>query len=331
MTDSRNMGRREFMRTCAAATAVLGSSLAAVSPSQGSQAGYDAHGLQTRVLGKTGVRIPIIVFGAGSRFCAVKEPDKSDELLNYALDHGFYYWDTAHTYVYDNVCSEERLGRVLKHRRDRVFLATKLSERSYDGAMRELEDSLKRLHTDRLDILQVHSINSLEDVDRIGTGDSVLKVVRAARDQNVARFIGFTGHASAAAMAAMVERFAFDTMLIALNHQTQGKEDFEKQAIPAAARKGMGVLLMKVIRPRETVEGLDPDELIRYALSLEHANAAVIGTDNMEVLKKNLDMARAFEALPPDRMERMRKSLEPFMAGRNLPWMQPGYLDGCSS
>ena len=328
MADPRNMGRREFMRTCAVATAALGTTLTATEPVAGSQAGYDARGLQTRVLGKTGVPIPIIVFGAGSRFCAVKEPDKSDELLNHALDNGFYHWDTAHTYVYDNVCSEERLGRVLKHRRDRVFLATKLSERSRDGAMRELEDSLKRLQTDRLDLLQIHSINSQEDVDRIGAADSVLEVVRKAKEQKVTRFIGFTGHASAATMAAMVDRFDFDTMLIALNHQTQGKEDFEKQAVPAAAGKGMGILLMKVIRPRETVEGLDPDELIRYALSLEQGDAAVIGTDSMEVLKKNLGMARDFEPLPPARMEHMHSTLKPFLAGRNLPWMRPGYVDG---
>lgn len=327
MKDPKTMDRRVFMRTCVVATAALGSSLPA-DAFTGAQSGFDARGLQTRVLGKTGVRIPIIVFGAGSRFCAVKDPEKSDELLNHALDHGFYYWDTAHTYVYDNVCSEERLGRVLKQHRDRIFLATKLSERSYDGAMQELEGSLKRLKTDRLDILQVHSINSLEDVDRIGAANSVLEVLRKAKEQNIARFVGFTGHASAEAMAAMVERFSFDTMLIALNHHTQGKEDFEKQAIPAAARKGMGILLMKVIRPRETVEGLDPDELVRYALSLEHGHAAVIGTDSMEVLKKNLIMARDFTPMQSDRMERMRRTLEPFLAGQNLPWMRPGYVDG---
>jgi len=330
MKDPKTMDRRVFMRTCVVATAALGSSLPA-DAFTGAQSGFDPRGLQTRVLGKTGVRIPVIVFGAGSRFCAVKDPEKSDELLNHALDHGFYYWDTAHTYVYDNVCSEERLGRVLKQHRDRIFLATKLSERSYDGAMQELEGSLKRLQTDRLDILQVHSINSLEDVDRIGAANSVLEVLRKAKEQNIARFVGFTGHASAEAMATMVERFSFDTMLIALNHHTQGKEDFEKQAIPAAARKGMGILLMKVIRPRETVEGLDPDELIRYALSLEHGHAAVIGTDSMEVLKKNLIMARDFTSLQPDRMERMHKSLEPFLTGQSLPWMRPGYVDGSKS
>lgn len=330
MKDPKTMDRRVFMRTCAVATAALGTSLSA-DAFTGAQSGFDARGLQTRVLGKTGVRIPIIVFGAGSRFCAVKEPEQSDELLNHALDHGFYYWDTAHTYVYDNVCSEERLGRVLKHHRDRVFLATKLSERSYDGAMQELEGSLKRLQTDRLDILQVHSINSLEDVDRIGAANSVLEVVRKAKDQKIARFVGFTGHASAEAMAAMVERFSFDTMLIALNHHTQGKEDFENRAIPAAASKGMGILLMKVIRPRETVPDLDPDDLIRYALSLEHGHAAIIGTDGLEVLQKNLRMARDFKQMGAEEMENMDRALAPFLAGHSLPWMQLGYVDGAPS
>ncbi len=330
MRDSKTMDRRVFIRTCAAATAVLGSSITAEA-GRGVQAGYDARGVQTRILGRTGVRIPIIVFGAGSRFCAVKEPEASDKLLLHALNNGLYYWDTAHTYVYDNVCSEERLGRILKHHRQRVFLATKLSERTYDGSMRELEGSLRRLQTDRLDLLQIHSVNSLEDVERIGSADSVLEVVKKAKEEKVARYIGFTGHASAAAMAAMVERFSFDTMLIALNHHTEGKEDFEAKAIPAAANKGMGILLMKVIRPRETVPGLDPEDLIRYALSLEHGHAAVIGTDSMEVLQKNLNTGRDFKRMTDTEMSEMGRVLAPFLAGNHMPWMRPGYVDGSSS
>jgi predicted aldo/keto reductase-like oxidoreductase len=331
MNDKSCMNRREFLKTCAATTAAAGSVFSSSVSTGRAQTGssYNAHGLQTRVFGSTGVRIPIIVFGGGSRFCTVKEPDRSDELLTHALDHGFYYWDTAHTYVYDGVCSEERLGRILKHRRNEVFLSTKLSERGYEGAMRELELSLKRLQTDRLDLLQVHSINSLEDVDAVGAPDGVLKTVQSAKEQHIARFIGFTGHASAQAMLAMVKRYDFDTMLIALNHyHIQGKEDFEQEPVPAASRKKMGVLLMKAIRPRETVESLDPNDLIRYALSLEHGHAAVIGTDGMDVLKKNLETARDFQPLTPQEMDRIRGELMPLTAARAYPWMEPGYTDG---
>ena len=330
MNDKTGMNRREFLKTCAATTAAAGSvfSASVTAGAAQSEPGYNAHGLQTRVFGSTGVRIPIIVFGSGSRFCTVKDPAKSDELLTYALDHGFYYWDTAHTYDYDGVCSEERLGRILKHRRNEVFLSTKLSKRDYDGAMQELELSLKRLKTDRLDLLQIHSINSLEDVDAVGAPDSVLKVVQSAKEQRITRFIGFTGHASAQAMSAMVKRHSFDTMLIALNHYSQGKEDFENQPVPEAARKNMGVLLMKAIRPRETMPSLDPNDLIRYALSLEHGHAAAVGMDGMDVLKKNLETARDFKPLSPQEMDRIRGDLEPLAAKRMYPWMRPGYTDG---
>jgi len=325
---NEGMNRRDFIKTCMATTAALGT--ASVSPLEAypSQTQYDAKGIQTRILGKTGIEVPIIVFGGGSRFCAVKDEEKSQEILSYALDHGFYYWDTAHIYVYDNVCSEERYGKILKHRRSEVFLSTKLSDRTYEGGMLELEKSLKRLQTDRLDLLQIHSVRSLEDVKKVGAKEGILKVLHKARDEKITRFIGFTGHTSGDAMAAMAERYDFDTMLIALNHYAESQGNFENHAIPTAARKKMGILAMKVIRPRETVQGLLPEDLIRYALSLPHVTTAAVGTDSLEVLKKNLTLAKNFSPLSDKEMERLRTGLAPFFQSRELEWMQPDYTDG---
>jgi hypothetical protein len=111
---------------------------------------YDAKGLPTAILGKTGVAVPRIGIGLGSRYCAVASEDKALEILQAALDNGFYYWDTAYNYTNKSIVSEERLGRVLESRRKEVFLATKFEERTYDGVMRQLEGSLKRLRTDHL-------------------------------------------------------------------------------------------------------------------------------------------------------------------------------------
>jgi predicted aldo/keto reductase-like oxidoreductase len=194
--------------------------------------------------------------------------------------------------------------------------------------MRQLEESLNRLQTDHLDILQIHLIRSLEDVDAICAEDGVLKVLQKAKDEKVARFIGFTGHLDAQAMTEMQNRYNFDTMLIALNHYTEHKGDFEKDAIPAAAEKEMGVLVMKVIRPKETVEGVTPEELIRYALSLEHVSAAAIGMDSLDVLKKNIDLAKNFQKMSPAEMQNMTATLRPFFKGQNLFWMNPKYTDG---
>lgn len=330
MTDF-SVKRRDFLKKFMTASAVL-SGLSCGNlfsrPKRISEADYDPKGLPTRILGKTGVNVPLIALGCGSRFCAVKEPEKSVELLNYALDQGLYYWDTAHDYAFNNVVSEERLGIVLKDRRNEVFLATKVGERTYDGAMRHLEQSLKRLRTDRLDLYQIHLVQSVEDVDKIGAADGVLKALRKLKEEKVARFIGFSGHLSAEAMTAMVNRYDFDTMLIALNHYAERRGDFEKQAIPEAAGKRMGILVMKVIRPRETVEGISPEELIRYALSLEHVSAAAIGMDSLDVVKKNIDILKNFKAMDADEMKRVGLCLMPFFASKHLEWMQPLYTDG---
>lgn len=320
--------RRDFIKKCLAGTAAIGS-VPFIDLGCGKKARiYDTKGLPTRIVGKTGVRVPIIATGLGSRFCTVQDPEKSVEILNYALDNGFYYWDTAHDYVYNNVVSEERLGLVLKDRRGEVFLATKVGDRTYDGAMRHLEESLKRLQTDRLDIYQIHLIRSLEDIEKICAKDGVLRALQKAKDEKVTRFIGFTGHLSAEAMMEMANRHDFDTMLIALNHYAERKGDLEKQAIPAAAEKKMGIMVMKVIRPRETVEGVTPEELIRYALSLEHAHAAVIGTDSIDVINKNLELVKNFKKMSPEEMQKISVSLQPFFEGQHLFWMHPSYTDG---
>jgi hypothetical protein len=324
---NKGMNRRDFLKTCAASTVALGA-LGSHDLFSARTTAYDSKGLPTRILGETGVEVPRIGIGCGSRFCAVTEPEKSVEILTYALNHGFYYWDTAHDYGNDKVVSEERLGLVLKDRRKEVFLATKIQKRTYDEGMHHLEESLKRLQTDRLDILQLHNMESLEDVEKVGAKDGVLKVLLKARDEKITRFIGFTGHSSAEVMKAMIDRYDFDTMLIALNHYEERKGDMEQDAIPAAAQKKMGVMVIKVIRPRETVKSVTPDELIRYALSLPHVTAAVIGTDSVEVVKKNIEILKNFKPLEAQEMQKIRADLGPFFEHKNLPWMQPGYRDG---
>jgi len=320
--------RRDFFKKCLTTTAALGALSYQDLFSAKKKAVYDARGLPTRIFGKTGVKVPIIAIGGGSRFCRIKDPEKSIELLNYALDNGLYYWDTAHDYVYDEVVSEERYGLVLKNRRKKVFLATKVGDRTYDGALRHLEESLKRLQTDHLDLYQIHNIQSLEDVEKIGAKDGVLKALNKLKDEKVTRFIGYSGHLDAEAMMAMANRYDFDTMIIALNHYAERRGDLEKEAIPAAAKKKMGIVAMKVIRPRETVEGLSAEELICYALSLPHVHCAVIGIDSLEVLKKNLALLKNFKKMKPVEMEKIQTNLEPFFEGQNLAWMQPGYTDG---
>ena len=333
--------RREFLKTMVAAAAAGATvpSLRGTVPSGASgtvpggdspEAGtaYDAKGLPTAILGKTGVAVPRIGIGLGSRFCAVENEDTAHEILQAALDHGFYYWDTAYNYTNKSIISEERLGRVLESRRKEVFLATKFEERTYDGVMRQLEGSLKRLQTDRLDLYQVHLVESMADLDTLGLRGGALEALRKIKDQKIARFIGFSGHADAGAMAEAARRHEFDTMLIALNHYEERRGDLERGAIPAAAARKMGVMIIKAIRPRETVPGLAPADLIRYALTLPLVHSAVIGTDSLEIVQKNAALLRDFRPLSPEEMTKFSVKLEPFFAGNQLPWMRPGYRDG---
>jgi len=323
--------RRDFLKTWLTTTAALGTLSYKGLLSAKPEKTYDARGLPTVVYGKTGARVPRMAIGCGSRFCNIKDQEKCVELLNHALDNGFYYWDTAHDYVFDDVISEERLGLVLKHRRKEVFLATKVGDRTYDGAMRHIEESLERLKTNHLEILQIHNVQSLEDVDKIGAKDGVLRALQKMKEEKVTKFIGFSGHSHAEAMATLVNRHEFDTMLIALNHYEERKGDMEKHAIPEAAKKNMGIMVMKVIRPREMVETLSAEDLIRYALSLEQPHVAVIGTDSLEVVEKNRKLLMHFTPMSPDEMDKMRRDLTPVFASQNLPWMQPDYTDGCCS
>lgn len=319
----KDFTRRDFIKTTGALTA--GAILAPATACSSSP--YDAKGLPTAILGKTGVRIPRIFIGLGSRFMAVSE-DKGLEILETALSKGIYYWDTAASYGNAEQSSEERIGKILKTVRSQVFLASKVGERKADDAKRTIETSLKRLQTDYIDLYQIHSVTNEEEVRQFGAADGVLPVLKKYQEEGVIKYIGFTGHTSASAMKLAAEMYDFDTMLIALNHQEKGKQPFEEQPVPFAAQKGMGVLAMKVIRPRETVSGLDPDDLVKYALSLKDITAAVIGIDNLDVLNRNIATLQSFKPLSEERMQELRAQLDPFYRSKKLPWMQPGYHDG---
>jgi len=321
----KKITRREFVQTTAAASAAV-----AIAPLAGcSSSPYDPKGLPTSILGNTGVKVPRLGFGCGSRWMTVESNDEAHEIIEYAFNNGMYYWDTAANYGNDQISSEERVGIVLKERRDKVFLVTKVGERDADEAKVTIERSLKRLQTDHIDLLYVHSLESVEDAEQLGEKGKVLEVLHDYRDQGIVKHIGFTGHTSAAGMKKAAELYDFEVMMIALNHQVAtGEEKFEELPVPFAANKGMGVVAMKVIRPRETIEGLAGSDLVKYALTLDHFALANIGYDNMKVLKENLAILKEFKPFDEQKMEDLRIALSPFYRHENLPWMNHGYMDG---
>lgn len=326
---SKDYSRRKFIKsTLTAGVALAGSNLAFSSGRNAYQ--YDPKGLPTTVLGKTGVVIPRIAIGLGSRFLNIKTLDEAIEMCNYALDNGLYYWDTAH--AYENTAtgakSEERLGYIVKDRRKEIFLSSKVTARDPEKAKLEIEDSLKRLRTDHLDMLKIHAVESLKDVEEIRKKGGVLDVLSKLKEEGITRFIGFSGHGDAEALKAMVDTGRFDSMLFAMNHYDANKQNRQGTLIPAAKEKGMGIMLMKTIRPKETIKDIDIKQLVRFALSLDGPDGIAVGMDSKKVVDSNLDLLRNFKPMNAEEKSKFAMLLSPYFRHENLEWMNPGYFDG---
>ncbi len=278
--------------------------------------------LPTRTLGRTGARVSILAMGGGSRFLMYKEEDKALEALNRAFDLGITYMDTA--YGYGNGLSEERVGKVMKVRRkkDGIFLATKINKRPGDEAMRIIEGSLKRLQTDQVDLIHIHSLRDEEDLRAIEDKDGVLNRLLKLRDQRVTRFIGITSHTDPTVLATALERHDFDCTQMALNAALAGMKDghhgmeineamktsFETVALPVAVRKNMGIIAMKVFAQEGLVGEAPPEKLLYYSLSLP-VTLAVAGMPTLDFIEHNVVLARGFKELGKSEMQELSTRL----------------------
>jgi aryl-alcohol dehydrogenase-like predicted oxidoreductase len=277
-------------------------------------AGLAANGavpMPKRVLGRTGAAVSILAFGGGSRFLAYKGEDEADAVLNRALELGITYFDSA--FGYGNGKSEERFGRVLKPHRSKIWLVTKTNDRTYDGTMKLIEGSLKRLQTDRLDLIHAHALDGAGDLARMEAPDGVLKALYSLREQKVTRAIGVSCHTDPAILKLALERHDFDCTQMALNAARIGNSgprptSFEELALPVARRKNLGVIAMKVFG-QEKLNGKAPvEQLIRYSLSLPVA-AAVMGMPKPEMLEQNVAAVKAFAPMPEAERDRLFRSL----------------------
>jgi len=264
--------------------------------------------LPHRVLGRTGVSVPILAFGCGSRFLMYEPEEAGLAALNRAIDMGVTYLDTA--IDYGDGKSETRVGMVMKTRRKEVFLATKVPERarSRDAALKEVEASLKRLQTDHVDLLHVHSLGHEDDLAKIEAADGVLKAFYQLRDQKVARFIGMTSHTDGAVMAKAIQHNDLDCVQMAMNPARALR--FEEMALPAANKKNLGVILMKVTAQEKLLGpgGAEPGALLRYAWSLP-VSAVVCGMPKVAFIEANVASARAFAPMPGPEMDDLRSRL----------------------
>ena len=319
--NNKDLSRRKFLERLGLGTAAgAGLTLFGVPESTAS-----TNTLPSRTLGRTGAKVSILAFGCGSRFLMYEQEDKAQAALNRAIDLGITYFDTA--YLYGDGKSETRVGQVMAKRRKEVWLATKIPDRSRDEFLRRLEGSLKRLQTDHVGLVHMHSLGHADDLAQIEAPNGAMKGALEAREQKMARFIGITSHTDGAVMAQAIEHNDLDCVQMALNASRNGR--FEELALPAANKKNLGVIAMK-ITGQEFLVGSgagksDITSLLRYSMGLP-VTTAVVGMPHLEMLEQNVEIARGFSPLGNDEIERLRKQMGD--AGAALEKRLTGHVDG---
>jgi len=306
MTD---ITRRDFVKVGAAGAAALAMGVA---PS------VAATPMPERPLGRTGYKVRIFSLGGQAALETAGLHDESIAIINRAIDLGVNYLDTAAAYGRDrniqprwesNGISQTNVGEVMKTRRKEVFLASKTDDRTRDGSLKLLEQSLKLLNTDHLDLWQLHNVQSDEQLEQIFAKDGAIEALQKARDQKMVRFLGITGHFDPAVLTRGIERFPFDTILMAVNPADKHHLPFASSVLAAASKKNMGIIGMK-IPARDRLFKPDGITTIKgpmtYVLSLA-VSTVIIGCKTVKQLEENVEIAKNFTPMPAAEMARLEQ------------------------
>ncbi len=277
-----------------AVVAVLG--LFAVNLWSVAQAEVAEDGMPTRPLGQTGHHVTLFGLGGQATIERHGQDERAHEIINRALDLGVNYIDTAPSY--GRGISETYIGRVMKDRRDEVFLATKSHDYSYAGTMRLIEQSLERLQTDRIDLYQHHNVGNLRQLERITAEDGALRAFRELRERGVVKHIGITSHSPQVLLRAL-ELDVYDCMLITLNPAGSHMRDrrYLHEFMEKAREQEVGVIAMKVVSKGALLgDNANMTELLSYALSFPVATA-IVGISEVWQVDDNVRIAKGFEPL----------------------------------
>src|ERR671931_855599 len=224
-------------------------------------------------------------------------------VIHQALDHGVNYCDTAPAYA----GSLDYYGAALGERRRDVFLASKTHDRTRDGSLRLLDQSLRRLRTTHLDLWQLHDLRTQSDLERIFGPGGALEALIQARAEGLVRFLGLTGHHDPAILQEAMRRFPFDTALLALNAADMHRLAFIPTALAAAAQRGMGVIGMKIYAQGALLgpDKLTAEDAMGYVLSLPGVSTVVVGCRTPAEVDANVRLARQFAAFAPQHLRRL--------------------------
>jgi uncharacterized protein len=307
-TQSTITTRREFLFEAASAVAVgalAGDVLASQQPAGPS-------GLPTRVLGRTSERVSILCLG-GWHIGSVKDPAAAIRIMHAAVDEGLTFFDNC--WDYHDGGSEEIMGRALADgRRDKVFLMTKNCERDHAGSMKCLDDSLRRLRTDRIDLWQFHEIIYDNDPDWVFEKGG-LKAAVEARKAGKVRYIGFTGHKDPRIHLSMLAKpFEWDTCQFPVNVLDLHYRSFQKQVLPVCLKNKVGAIGMKGFGGGDGIArqaGLTAADAYTFALSQPIASQ-VVGMTTLEQLQQNIALARGFKPLSVSEQTALAEKVKPF-------------------
>jgi aryl-alcohol dehydrogenase-like predicted oxidoreductase len=308
------MDRRGFLKmtvaagTPVAANALPGSWSAESSAAEPDQPGKEERPAETvrgdmryRALGRTGEQVSVIGLG-GHHIGRQKEEAESLRIIRSAIDAGITFLDNC--WDYHDGGSELRMGKALRDGyRKKVFLMTKIDGRTRHSAAEQLDESLKRLQTDVIDLLQFHEVIRLEDPDRIFALGAAMEAVLAAKKAGKVRFIGFTGHKDPLVHLRMLEvarqhGFRFDAVQMPLNVMDAHFRSFEHKVLPVLVGEGIGVLGMKAMGDGLILKSktVTPVECLHYAMSLP-TSTVITGIDSLKVLEQGLEAVRTFRPL----------------------------------
>jgi uncharacterized protein len=335
-----NQNRRAFLKgTTAAAAAVL---TGAALPRAAGATNLPAmpnnprtqDSMPTRNLGKTGYKVGVFSLGGQAALEKTNNADVAVPIINRALDLGVNYLDTSSIYGGPLRWSEQYVGEVMKTRRNEAFLATKTKERTREGSMRMIDKSLELLHTDHVDLWQLHDIGTMKDINAIFAPGGAMEALIAMQQQQVVRYLGVTGHYRPDALIEALHRHDFDCILMALNAADPHHFTFQEELLPLAVEKQMGIIGMKIPgrgrllaswnpppleQQKHSWEGmvlaptpgtLTMKEAIGYTLS-RPVSTVIVGCDSIAQLEENVEIARNFTPYNEQQMAALAAKAEP--------------------
>jgi len=272
-----------------------------------------------RKLGKTQVEVTVFGLGGEGILRTYGHEEQAYQLINRAIDLGVNYFESARAYS----GSESYYGLALKERRKDIFLASKSHARDRKGAWSHLQETLKNMETDHLDLWQVHDVRTPEDIEEIFGPQGAIEAFMEAKTKGLTRFIGVTGHHDPMITRRCIETFDFDTVLIPVNPAEPVHKSYIDQLIPIARQKGMGIVAMKVYFRGFAAQlpwfsTMEP--FFRFALS-QPLSLAVIGCDDTEQLEQNVSFARSFRPMSEDEKQDLIDDVYPY--GRKLMYYKP--------